>query len=390
MARELNKIVQGDVLEVLKTLEAESVHCVVTSPPYWGLRSYGVDGQYGLEPTPELYVQKMVEVFREVKRVLRSDGTCFINLGDSYWNGGSEKRDGGHSSVSGGKIKLEAHKGSLLQVKSTTNLGLKPKDLCGIPWRVAFALQADGWWLRSDIIWAKPNPMPESVTDRPTKSHEYLFLLAKSKDYFYDAEAIKEPSITDPESKASMMFGSVNGKNNTSELAHAADLGHKWKFEATRNKRSVWTIATQPYKESHFAVFPEDLVIPCIKAGTSEKGCCGKCGSPLKRVLIPDGHRPTGHGNKASPKNLALLGDQKTSAIITRQYVSYKEGGWKPSCSCNVGDPVPCVVLDCFSGAGTSCMVAKKLGRNYIGIELKEEYVKMSERRIDTELGTLF
>ncbi len=176
-----NQIIEGDCLEVMRGWPDRSIHCCITSPPYWGLRDYGVEGQLGLEKTPEEYVSKMVEVFRDVRRVLRDDGTLWLNLGDSYWNGGAEKRDGGHGFVDGGKPKLEAAKGALLQRKSTTGLKLKPKDLCGIPWRVVLALQADDWYLRQDIIWAKPNPMPESCTDRCTKAHEYLFLFAKGQ-----------------------------------------------------------------------------------------------------------------------------------------------------------------------------------------------------------------
>src|SRR5680860_4268 len=245
-----------DVLAGLRNLPDESVQMCVTSPPYWMLRDYLTPGQLGLEPTPELYVATMVAVFREVRRVLQDDGVVFLNLGDSYWNGGGEKRDGGHGFVDGGKPKLDAAKGMLLQKPSSTELGLKPKDMVGIPWRVAFALQADGWWLRSDIIWAKPNPMPESVTDRPTKSHEYLFLLTKQARYYYDAAAISERadsgldlgllrgrSFSDP-SRVAWHAKSITDRQEAGIDSRTAGTG-------TRNRRTVWTIATQPVSYTH-------------------------------------------------------------------------------------------------------------------------------------------
>ena len=232
---------QGDCREVLRGLEESSVHCVVTSPPYWGLRDYGADGQLGLEETPADHVANMVEVFREVRRVLREDGTLWLNYGDSY---------------------------------AATGSGLKPKDLCGIPWRVAFALQEDGWWLRQDIIWHKPNPMPESVTDRCTKSHEYIFLLAKSPRYYYDADAVKETSV-DPEShtgrkkRSPDAFTQAGVKSQYRDGFASREAGVTY---PTRNKRTVWTIATAPYPGAHFATFPPDLVKPCIMAGCPDGG----------------------------------------------------------------------------------------------------------------------
>lgn len=222
----------------------ESVNCCVTSPPYWGLRDYGADGQIGMEQTPEEYVQHITEVFREVRRVIREDGTLWLNLGDSYANDNNRKRVGREKRVS----------------------GLKPKDLVGIPWRVAFALQADGWYLRSDIIWHKLNPMPESVTDRPTKGHEYVFLMAKSGRYYYDAAAIAEPC------------GGFNGSTfTTGKTAEArqglAAIGQGERTEPTeRNKRTVWSIATHPFPEAHFAVYPPSLIEPCILAGSPKGG----------------------------------------------------------------------------------------------------------------------
>lgn len=253
------KIFRGDCLAVLKTMESNSINCCVTSPPYWGLRDYGVKNQLGLEETPEAYVRKMVKVFREVKRVLKKDGTLWLNLGDSY-NAG---REGGHS---GGKKGI-----------SRTTIGpqrcgvnaplLKPKDLVGIPWRVAFALQDDGWYLRQDIIWHKPNPMPESVRDRCTKAHEYIFLLAKSESYHFDSKAIEEPAKWE-------RWG--NQTENKKHHGTAGHLGGKTLAELPirdkKNKRSVWTVTTKPFKGAHFATFPPDLIEPCILAGCPEEG----------------------------------------------------------------------------------------------------------------------
>lgn len=331
------RIICGDSLEVLKTLPDESVDCVITSPPYFGLRDYGVSGQIGLEETPEMYVQSLSKVFNEVKRVLKKEGTFWLNLGDSYWanrasNGQSYDDNEVQRKRAGGK-----------------NGSLKPKDIIGIPWRVAFALQADGWYLRQDIIWAKPNPMPESVTDRCTKSHEYIFLLSKSPKYYFDNEAIREPNAN-PERTNYTPGSRSNGENkdhNDNDFAERVKaktlrpygvtrnraLAYDSKENAMRgipepiaesehelpnpssgrNKRSVWTVTTKPFKEAHFATFPEALIEPMVLAG------CPKGG----------------------------------------------------------------VVLDPFFGAGTTGVIAKKLGRNYLGIELNPEYIKIAEKRIN-------
>lgn len=257
-------ILEGDVLARLRELEAGSVRCCVTSPPYWGLRDYGHAGQIGLEPTPEAYVERMVEVFREVRRVLADDGTVWLNLGDSYIGGG---RGGGAENC-----KQRTNVGSLDAAPNLRHEQIKTKDLVGIPWRVAFALQADGWWLRSDIVWSKPNPMPESVTDRPTKAHEYMFLLAKAERYYYDAAAVAEESNqTDTASwscrkAAGGSSGSLVIGHNAS---HGKGLSHNLGRAGTRNRRTVWTIPTQPFPGAHFAVMPEALVDPCVRAGSA-------------------------------------------------------------------------------------------------------------------------
>lgn len=248
------KIHNGDCLDVLKTMSDQSVQCCVTSPPYWGLRDYGHDWQLGLEKTPEEYVGKMVEIFKEIGRVLKDDGTVWLNLGDSYC--GSK---GTSPSKGGRKNKQATNKGSY---RCGYAEGLKPKDIVGIPWRVAFALQADGWYLRQDIIWHKPNPMPESITDRCTKAHEYIFLLSKNKKYYYDGEAIKEKAVCGWDNRGSRKDSRRGTECNSMSGA----------TKEHRNKRSIWTVTTKPYKEAHFAAYPPDLIKPCILAGCPEGG----------------------------------------------------------------------------------------------------------------------
>ena len=314
----VNTCIVGDNREILPTLESGSVQCCVTSPPYWGLRDYGNDAQLGLESTPEEYVANMVQVFREVKRVLRDDGTLWLNLGDSYSGSGK----GGGTGVMSSK--QMTNMGSLNMGDYGGNVpdGLKPKDLVGIPWRVAFALQADGWYLRQDIIWHKPNPMPESVTDRCTKSHEYIFLLSKSARYYFDAAAIAEPlqesSIVRNQTgwHGNEDRGYVNGPQNHMSKYLGSDAA---KEATSRNKRSVWTVTTKPFSGAHFATFPPDLIEPCILAGS------------------------------------------------------------KP------GD----TVLDPFGGSGTTGMVAERLGRSWILIELNPEYEKISHNRT-SQIGIVF
>jgi DNA modification methylase len=262
-------ILRGDVRQRLAELADGSVQTCITSPPYWGLRDYGHDGQIGLEQTPDAYVAEMVAVFREVRRVLADDGTCWVNLGDSYAGSGKGRNADGSIHESALAAKQGTSSGTIIGTLTKSDLpdGLKPKDLVGIPWRVAFALQSDGWWLRQDIIWAKPNPMPESVTDRCTKAHEYLFLLTKSARYYYDAASVAEASITNDARRpygsegAWQMDGRAEGMKHGGKLRAVEDV-------SSRNRRSVWTIATKPYSGAHFAVMPEALVEPCVLAGS--------------------------------------------------------------------------------------------------------------------------
>jgi len=261
-----NVIYNEDCLSGLSHINDKTISCCVTSPPYYGLRDYGVDGQMGLEDTPEQYVEKMVAVFREVRRVLRDDGTLWLNLGDSYATHGSA----GGKGQFGIDMTNDARKARSRDKTPAHKLGLKEKDLIGIPWMVAFALRADGWYLRQDIIWHKPNPMPESVTDRCTKAHEYIFLMSKSQRYYYDSGAIQEKSVTTGIHTNNKYTGETNAyfynKKNVNAGLSRMDVGEN------RNKRSVWTVTTKPFSEAHFATFPEKLIVDCIKAGCTEGG----------------------------------------------------------------------------------------------------------------------
>jgi len=374
---------QGHVLDVLREMPAGSVHCVVTSPPYLGLRDYKLEpqvwdgeegcawrGSLGLEPTPDLYVQHLVGVFREVRRVLRKDGTLFLNLGDSYFSGSN------------------ARPYSTSDTALRDSLGteyLKPKDLVGMPWRVAFALQADGWFLRSDVIWSKPNPMPESVTDRPTKAHEYLFLLAKDERYFYDADAIREPSqgpepwgARAPDGKAER--DESQGRHGASSIFKGMTREEKMRWYGNgRTRRTVWEIATEPYPDAHFATFPTELVKPCILAGTSEKGVCPECGAPWEREVAAEGGSigKSWHNNEHD-----LVVGQRQEAWVDFSAYRRQTTGWHPTCA-HDKDPIPATVLDPFAGSGTTLLVATRLGRNGVGVELSPAYVQLTIKRLD-------
>jgi len=271
MSIERNTILQGDALEVLKTLSSNSVQCCITSPPYYGLRDYGVPGQIGLEDTPDAYISMLVEVFREVRRVLRDDGTLWVNIGDSYAGSWGNYAPGGIKGVQrsrteeGERWERKAYQDTkfLPPTARAREMGLKPKDLIGIPWLLAFALRADGWYLRQELIWNKPNCMPESVTDRCTKSHETIFMLSKCERYFYDQEAIKEPGQDwGPRDRSNFRNGTIDPL-----LKHHGFLDGNF-AERGRNKRSVWTVSTQSYDGAHFATFPPKLIEPCILAGS--------------------------------------------------------------------------------------------------------------------------
>jgi DNA modification methylase len=387
----VDTIIQGDALTRLKELPSESVDCCITSPPYWSLRNYNVDGQIGLEDTPDEYVSKLVEVFREVKRVLKAPGTLWLNLGDCYagsWGNYSPKSSCPKEGWTETRFDRRAYDDRTWRPpNSHRQEGLKTKDLVGLPWMVAFALRADGWWLRSEVIWHKPNPMPESVQDRPTKSHETIFLLSKSEVYFYDAEAIKEDAVNQKMPGSNMTdtketYGKQNGGNSG-----LRDLRRKYKAEGlpqTRNKRSVWTIPTKPFPGAHFATFPEALVEPCILAGTSEKGYCPACGKAWERQTEKKGATTIaerGYDTHQLAEGKGMLNTSRSWKGGDVPVATYKTIGWLPSCSCSC-DPIPGTILDPFFGAGTTGLVAKKLGRCFIGIELNPEYCEIARKRI--------
>lgn len=397
----VDTITQGDALTRLKELPSESVDCCITSPPYYGLRNYGCDGQIGLEESPEEYVGKLVEVFREVRRVLKKEGTLWLNLGDSYAGSWGNYHPNSPPGKHGQRLKNTARwnrpayddKQDFRPPTSNNLSGLKPKDLIGIPWTVAFALRADGWWLRSDIIWAnlsmvrpfqspKPNCMPESCKDRPTKSHEYIFLLSKSERYFYDNEAIKEESITKDPRKPYTSQGAkeLDGR----EVWHSGEKRESGDF-TKRNKRTVWTVATKPYSEAHFATFPEKLIEPCILAGTSEKGYCPACGKAWERQTEKKGATTIaerGYDTHQLAEGKGMLNTSRSWKGGDVPVATYKTIGWLPSCQCGDLKPVPGIILDPFFGAGTTGLVAKKLGRHFIGIELNEAYIGMAQKRV--------
>ena len=428
------KILKGDCLETLKSLDEQSINTCVTSPPYWGLRDYGTgewvggnadclhksakknadktggftgkrirkiggsennkylkhkkncpdcgatrkDNQLGMENTPEEFVENLVRVFKEVKRVLRDDGTVWLNLGDSYYN----YRPGKGQSLS--KQSVSNTDQDLPQDcarRGNKIAGLKEKDLVGIPWRVAFALQADGWYLRQDIIWHKPNPMPESVRDRCTKSHEYIFLLSKSPKYYFDNEAIKEDAKRPNEKQT---FGGEKAKKNIIKEGDPMfrNGSEQWGREiitpSKRNKRSVWKVPTKPYKEAHFATFPTDLIEPCVLAGCPEE-ICVDCGKPYKRVM-------------QKPKQLEIernkrsgLDDRKVGGVLDKYNRENPpiDLGLQKQCDCETNETKGGTVLDPFGGSGTTGVVASKHNRNAVLCELNEGYIDIAEKRLN-------
>lgn len=405
---------QGDALAVLSEMPAESVDCVVTSPPYWGLRDYGtgtwdggnpdcdhkaperqprserpdshgfgtrsvlaaqdagatayrdvcgkcgarrVDQQLGLEPTPDQYIANMVAVFRQVRRVLRPHGTCWINIGDSYM-----------ANVGTQAPQTKQHVGSgFCGPNRTPQQGLKLKDLVGIPWQLAFALRTDGWYLRSEIIWAKPNPMPESVTDRPTKAHEQIFLLTKSPRYWFDQEAVREPHISDGR-------GGFSNKETLKSIrlqaSHAPSLVNAEVNPNGRNIRSVWEIATEPYPDAHFATFPRELARRCILAGCPVE-VCATCGKARERLVAREISNRVDGGQ-------GLNGDRADGGKACNAERSYTTVGWS---DCGHNDYTPGIVLDPFIGSGTVAHVARHHGRHTIGIELNPVYADLCAKR---------
>lgn len=365
-----------------------SVQCVVTSPPYWQLREYGVTGGIGLEDSLELYIEQLVAVFREVRRVLRDDGILWLNLGDMWaskargsdvgWDKSRLTNPGGVQKAQAASLRNngERHRGK--------RSGVKEKELIGLPWRVVFALQADGWWVRSDIIWAKPNPLPESVTDRPSKSHEHIFLLTKRRRYFYDAFAVRTPDVGADHARACTEEIDRGQPGASPHRGLRTLIGRNG---AGANLRDVWWIATTPFPEAHFATFPRALVEPCVRAGTSEKGCCPECAAPFVRRMSPSsgGLRSWhDHADDLARGQTTGGGERIFSTWTPPQML-----GWRQSCTCfealGGASQVPCVVLDPFAGSGTTGVVARRLGRRFVGLDLSPDYCRMAVRRIREE-----
>jgi DNA modification methylase len=414
----------GDALSVLRELPSESVHCCVTSPPFYGLRNYNVEGQIGLEETPEQWVEKLVAVFREVKRVLRKDGTLWLEVGDSYYSnpakggsgpGGKNEERWGYDRRLRGQVRADtSSKAEAVEIGRPPVSEFKPKDLIGAPWLLAFALRADGWYLRSDIVWSRPNPMPESVTDRPTKSHSYLFLLSRSPRYFFDQEAVREQfgphgptpwgqnaRERDPRRRGRRADACDSAGESDQTLYFCGDPREEPPDRlSARNIRSVWSIATEAFPDAHFATFPQELARRCILAGTSERGCCPECGAPWVRQTS---HEYEWYREPRDDREWrATAGparDGRTKGLANKHVTTT---GWHPSCECGAlpegttvrecdrnawrndcvpSESVPCTVLDPFCGSGTTNLVARNLGRRSIGIDLSLDYLKLAAQK---------
>lgn len=418
----------GDSRAVLSTLPAESVHCAVTSPPYWGLRDYGVDGQIGLEETVDEWLRSLVAVFDQVHRVLRNDGTFWLNVGDAYTgtgNGGQGKS--GQMATRSVAAARSAAAVARNNKSRTRTGGLRPKQRMFLPHRLVLALQDAGWWVRDEIVWHKPCPMPESCRDRTTVAHEFLFLLTKRPRYFYDQEAIREPvaGTAHPRGDGRVPRGWDTGPGDhkqkrgryqpRSERTEAFGRGAGWRVKqvnagdsfvglmATRNRRSVWTIRPEPFSGAHFATFPTALVEPCVLAGTSAAGCCEACGAPLERVVrkgAPNLEHQRACGGDAAgayagraTKDFAAARAEDASAVKARILQGLRDRetvGWRPTCRCEGAAAAPCTVLDPFAGSGTTGVVAVRHQRRFVGVELNPNYAELARTRIAAVQPLLF
>jgi DNA modification methylase len=436
---DLNTITVGDCLETMRRWPDGCVQCAVTSPPYYGLRDYGtaewdggdpgcdhlvgrferpcsekqrsnsgsaghqamnicpkcgarrIDAQIGLESTPDEYLARMAAVFGEVRRVLREDGCLWLNMGDGY-NG---------SGAVGGAGKQHTNQGAVERPDNRKGWpGLKPKDLLGMPWRLAMAMQADGWYWRAWCPWVKRNPMPESVQDRPTTACEVLFLFSKSESYFYDAEAVKVAASRGAagsrfdKGKTAGRDGGDRTRPGYRDSASRARRQSDWFFESWQGLYEegggplAFVVNPKGFSEAHFATFPEKLVEPCLRAGTSERGACPQCGKPWERVVEvcdPQGRLGKGYHNHENDLGRGQRGVFAADGAPVKRTL-----GWRAGCSCEAGEPVPCVILDPFMGAGTTAVVAERLGRSWLGCELNPEYVAMANRRLAAARGPLF
>lgn len=362
-----NKIHRMDALQFVRLLPDNYLHCVITSPTYYGLRDYGVEGHWGLESTFGEWLEKHVLLFREIRRALRPDGVCFINMGDAYAST-PNGRSAADTKAAGGDDRTFRDK------PINTAKEFRPKNLMGQPHRLVFALQDDGWYWRDEIVWHKPNPMPESAKDRCTRAHEFVFMLTKNERYWYDQAAIREPAQD---------WGSrdrTNGKyhNPGTGLTPHTGLKDNDFAERGRNKRSVWTVLPEPFAEAHFATFPTELIKPMILAGCPET-VCAKCGAPHVRIEKADG----GILGKSwhDHENDLMQGAGQVFKVGKVDTYTRKTIGFEPSCKCGAGT-MPGLVYDPFMGAGTTALVARNLGRDYIGSELNPEYIKIAEDRL--------
>lgn len=442
----------GHVITELRKMPAKSVHCAVTSPPYWSMRDYSTPpqiwggnpncqhewaiagqfrkggpekrttaypnrdnsgrnsarnikcgqncmhceawlGELGHEPTPELFVAHLVEVFSELRRVLRDDGSLWINIGDTYCNDAKGPRATEKSGLTGPDYNNVTAPPGMQKVWRNSALGLKRKDLVGLPWMLAFALRAAGWWLRSEVIWHKRNPVPESSLDRPCRTHEQLFMFSKSAKYFYDPVAVMVAASPNTKPRGN----GDNPKSRTPRNGNEMKVGRNHAQHAAamsgqvthRHLRTVWTLSSRKFSGNHFAAFPPELVEPCIRAGTSERGCCPSCGAPWKRLTkkIEVATRPEAKStNHSSPNGHSPHAGHRGSALVKRDPKRHKTElvtiGWRAACSCDAGEPIPCRVLDPFIGSGTTGLMASYLGREWLGIDVSEEYADMARLRI--------
>ena len=378
-------VIQGDALDVLRTLPDEYAQCSVSSPPYFRVRDYGVDGQIGLEETPADYIQKLVGVYREVRRVLRKDGICWIVIGDTYagsWGNQSRKRGRGTQRPINGPMLTPVEDGRYPSMGSRTGAippgsDYKSKDLLLVPQQLELALRADGWYVRDVVIWAKPNPMPSSVRDRCTSAYEHVVMLAKSKRYYFDQDAIREEPKYGVKGKVS------EGAWPQDEVGHVGPDGaqHLHCHPSGANKRNVWTVATQPFPGAHFAVFPSRLIEPMILAGSAAQACV-ECGAPWRRVV-----ERTPMEWREGPTREDSLSSCSTSSARTRVSGTMTRSpttttGWEPTCEHDDGLSSS-LVLDPFCGSGTTGMVARRLGRRFLGIDLSPDYCDMARERIE-------
>lgn len=385
---ERNKIILGNCLDELKKLPDNSIDCCVTSPPYYALRNYQVDGQIGLEPTLQEYIDNMVQICEEIRRVLKPTGTFWLNIGDTYSNHKDDKTTKQTISKREGVHEIEKGQSHSRNSKSLKEQGFKNKELMGVPWRLAFALSDAGWYLRQDIIWAKAtsgqerngNCMPESVTDRMTKGHEYIFLLTKNDRYYFDNYAVKESlnKIVPPRP-----YGSKKQLGNRNDVDRLFDPESS---DGLGNMRSVWRINLQPGSSGqHIAGYPEKIPYYCIKAGSSEKGCCANCGKPYERIIEKNGSIKMGWApeKRDIERYNGIYEERKNpSGLITGNINQYKFINWKKSCNCETNEIFPSIILDPFMGSGTTAKVALQLERDFIGFELNEDYLKFAQERI--------